>query len=56
MPASHTMSDTSQDAIGPLGHLGTVLAHTQLAIITLIAFYSFQNQVICENRDRNYHL
>ncbi|KAK4817679.1 hypothetical protein QYF61_024908 [Mycteria americana] len=31
-PAGHTISDTSQDAIGFLGHLGTLLAHIQLAI------------------------
>ncbi|KAK4810060.1 hypothetical protein QYF61_007224 [Mycteria americana] len=30
-PAGHTVSDTSQDAIGFLGHLGTQLAHVQLA-------------------------
>ncbi|KAK4820559.1 LOW QUALITY PROTEIN: hypothetical protein QYF61_000709 [Mycteria americana] len=28
-PAGHTVSDTSQDAIGFLGHLGTLLAHIQ---------------------------
>ncbi|KAK4832619.1 hypothetical protein QYF61_024600 [Mycteria americana] len=28
-PAGHTISDTSQDAIGLLGHLGTSLAHIQ---------------------------
>ncbi|KAK4812905.1 LOW QUALITY PROTEIN: hypothetical protein QYF61_027299 [Mycteria americana] len=31
-PAGHTISDTSQDAIGHLGHLGTLLAHTQPAV------------------------
>ncbi|KAK4832279.1 hypothetical protein QYF61_021678 [Mycteria americana] len=31
-PAGHTISDTSQDAIGLLGHLGTLLAHSQLAV------------------------
>ncbi|KAK4812225.1 hypothetical protein QYF61_011247 [Mycteria americana] len=31
-PAGHTISDTSQDAIGLLGHLGTLLAHIQPAI------------------------
>ncbi|KAK4814185.1 hypothetical protein QYF61_011908 [Mycteria americana] len=31
-PAGHTIFDTSQDAIGLLGHLGTLLAHTQLAV------------------------
>ncbi|GAB0184399.1 hypothetical protein GRJ2_000905200 [Grus japonensis] len=31
-PAGHTISDTSQDAVGLLGHLGTLLAHVQLAI------------------------
>ncbi|KAK4826723.1 LOW QUALITY PROTEIN: hypothetical protein QYF61_010976 [Mycteria americana] len=30
--AGHTSSDTSQDAIGLLGHLGTLPAHIQLAI------------------------
>ena len=28
-PAYHTVPDTSQDAIGLLGHLGTLLAHIQ---------------------------
>ncbi|KAK4807183.1 hypothetical protein QYF61_024303 [Mycteria americana] len=31
-PAGHTISDTSQDAIGLLGHLGTLLAHMQPAV------------------------
>ncbi|CAM9287055.1 unnamed protein product, partial [Bubo scandiacus] len=31
-PAAHTISDTSQDAVGLLGHLGTLLAHIQLAV------------------------
>ncbi|KAK4810276.1 hypothetical protein QYF61_015306 [Mycteria americana] len=31
-PAGHTVSDTSQDAIGFLGHLGTLLAHAQPAV------------------------
>ncbi|KAK4830184.1 hypothetical protein QYF61_008975 [Mycteria americana] len=31
-PAGHMISDTSQDAIGLLGHLGTLLAHTQPAV------------------------
>ncbi|KAK4829036.1 hypothetical protein QYF61_001841 [Mycteria americana] len=31
-PAGHAISDTSQDAIGLLGHLGTLLAHIQLAV------------------------
>ena len=31
-PAGHTISDTSQDAVGLLGHLGTLLAHLQLAV------------------------
>ncbi|KAK4830710.1 hypothetical protein QYF61_012970 [Mycteria americana] len=30
--AGHTIPDTSQDAIGLLGHLGTLLAHIQLAV------------------------
>ncbi|KAK4809955.1 hypothetical protein QYF61_002912 [Mycteria americana] len=30
-PAGHTISDTSQDAIGFLGRLGTLLAHIQVA-------------------------
>ncbi|RMC13238.1 hypothetical protein DUI87_10772 [Hirundo rustica rustica] len=29
-PSGHTIPDTGQDAIGPLGHLGTLLAHVQL--------------------------
>ncbi|RMC12585.1 hypothetical protein DUI87_10107 [Hirundo rustica rustica] len=29
-PGSHTIPDPGQDAIGPLGHLGTLLAHVQL--------------------------
>ena len=28
-PAHHTIPDTSQDAVGLLGHLGTLLAHIQ---------------------------
>ena len=31
-PAGHTIPDTSQDAIGLLGHLGTLLAHVQPAV------------------------
>ncbi|KAK4814505.1 hypothetical protein QYF61_021568 [Mycteria americana] len=31
-PAGHTIPDTSQDAIGLLGHLGTLLAHIQPAV------------------------
>ncbi|KAK4817018.1 hypothetical protein QYF61_025938 [Mycteria americana] len=31
-PAGHTISDTSQDAIGLLSHLGTLLAHMQPAV------------------------
>ncbi|KAK4830748.1 hypothetical protein QYF61_013198 [Mycteria americana] len=31
-PAGHTISDTSQQAIGFLGHLGTLLAHIQPAV------------------------
>ncbi|KAK4816001.1 hypothetical protein QYF61_010869 [Mycteria americana] len=31
-PAGHTISDTSHDAIGLLGPLGTLLAHIQLAV------------------------
>ncbi|KAK4831037.1 hypothetical protein QYF61_014969, partial [Mycteria americana] len=31
-PAGHTISDTSQDAVGLLGHLGTLLAHIQPAV------------------------
>ncbi|KAK4810598.1 hypothetical protein QYF61_007335 [Mycteria americana] len=31
-PAGRTISDTSQDAIGLLGHLGTLLAHIQAAV------------------------
>ncbi|KAK4829714.1 hypothetical protein QYF61_006089 [Mycteria americana] len=31
-PAGHTIFDTSQDAIGFLGHLGTLLAHIQAAV------------------------
>ncbi|KAK4830080.1 LOW QUALITY PROTEIN: hypothetical protein QYF61_008418 [Mycteria americana] len=31
-PAGHTIFDTSQDAIGFLGHLGTLLAHVQAAV------------------------
>ncbi|RMC17992.1 hypothetical protein DUI87_04868 [Hirundo rustica rustica] len=29
-PSGHTIPDPGQDAIGPLGHLGTLLAHVQL--------------------------
>ncbi|KAK4826325.1 hypothetical protein QYF61_007410 [Mycteria americana] len=31
-PAGHAIFDTSQDAIGLLGHLGTLLAHIQAAV------------------------
>ncbi|KAK4827826.1 hypothetical protein QYF61_021910 [Mycteria americana] len=31
-PAGHTIFDTSQDAVRFLGHLGTLLAHVQLAV------------------------
>ena len=31
-PAGHTIPDTSQDAAGLLGHLGTLLAHVQLTV------------------------
>ncbi|KAK4823970.1 hypothetical protein QYF61_008356 [Mycteria americana] len=31
-PAGHTIPDTSQDAVGFLGHLDTLLAHVQLAV------------------------
>ena len=31
-PAGHTTSDTTQDAIGLLGHVGTLLAHVQTRI------------------------
>ena len=31
-PAGHTVSNTNEDAVGLLGHLGTLLAHTQLAV------------------------
>ncbi|KAK4831675.1 hypothetical protein QYF61_018672 [Mycteria americana] len=31
-PAGHTISDKSQDAVGFLGHLGTLLAHIQAAV------------------------
>ncbi|KAK4810257.1 hypothetical protein QYF61_013072 [Mycteria americana] len=31
-PAGHTIPDTSQDAIGLLGRLGTLLAHIQVAV------------------------
>ncbi|KAK4815935.1 hypothetical protein QYF61_010192 [Mycteria americana] len=31
-PAGHAVFDTSQDAVGFLGHLGTLLAHIQVAV------------------------
>ncbi|TRZ22427.1 hypothetical protein HGM15179_004700 [Zosterops borbonicus] len=31
-PAGHTMADQGQDAIGGLGHQGTLLAHVQLLL------------------------
>ncbi|KAK4830406.1 hypothetical protein QYF61_010937 [Mycteria americana] len=31
-PAGHAIFDTSQDAVGFLGHLGTLLAHIQVAV------------------------
>ena len=41
-PASQTISDTSQDALSPLGHLGTLLAHVQLSTNTPRSFSSRQ--------------
>ncbi|KAK4810193.1 hypothetical protein QYF61_010966 [Mycteria americana] len=38
-PAGHTISDTSQDAIGLLGHLGTLLAHIQVLTIVSSKIY-----------------
>jgi len=32
VPAGHTISDTSQNASGLLGHLGTLLAHVQSSV------------------------
>jgi len=32
IPAGHTIPDTSQDAVGLLGHLGTLLAHVLPAV------------------------
>jgi len=37
-PADYTISETLQDAIGLLGHLGTLLALTQSAINTHRSF------------------
>ena len=34
-PAGYTISGTSQDAIGLLGHLGTLLAHVQPNVMPL---------------------
>ncbi|RMC19187.1 hypothetical protein DUI87_03792 [Hirundo rustica rustica] len=31
-PAGHSIPDLGQDAIGPLGHLGTLLAHVQTLV------------------------
>ena len=36
-PAGHTIPDTSQDAVGLLGHLGTMLALVQLAVACILA-------------------
>ncbi|KAK4821719.1 LOW QUALITY PROTEIN: hypothetical protein QYF61_000262 [Mycteria americana] len=43
-PAGHTISDTSQDVIDLLGHLGTLLAHIQLPVDqhSLLCWASFQ--------------
>jgi len=40
-PAHHTIPDTSQDAIGLPGHLGTLLAHIQLTVhqYTKVSFH-----------------
>jgi len=47
-PAQHTIPDTSQDATGLLGHVGTLLAHIQLTVhqYTEVPFYqtAFQPQ------------
>ena len=38
IPAGHTIPDTSQDAVDLLGHLGTVLAHVQPAILSISGY------------------
>ncbi|KAK4826516.1 hypothetical protein QYF61_010013 [Mycteria americana] len=40
-PAGHTIPDASQDAIDFLGHLGTLLAHIQLAV------YQYPQVLLC---------
>ena len=48
-PAHHTISDTSQDAIGLLGHLGTLLAHIQPNVhqYTKVPFHQAAFQLLC---------
>ena len=48
-PASYTVSDTSQDGIGLLSHLGTLLAHVQLYIDqrSLVHFFYTVFQPLC---------
>jgi len=48
-PASYTVSDTSQDGIGLLSHLGTLLAHVQLYIDqrSLVYFFYTVFQPLC---------
>ncbi|KAK4814854.1 hypothetical protein QYF61_027827 [Mycteria americana] len=41
-PAGHAIFDTSQDAIGFLGHLGTLLAHIQAAVNQHSCWAAFQ--------------
>ncbi|KAK4810067.1 hypothetical protein QYF61_007889 [Mycteria americana] len=49
-PAGHAIFDTSQDAIGFLGHLGTLLAHIQAAVNkhsqVLLCQAAFQPQIV----------
>ncbi|KAJ7414957.1 hypothetical protein WISP_80576 [Willisornis vidua] len=42
-PAGHTISDSSQDVIGLLGHLGTLLGHSQLLVASTTRFFSLGN-------------
>jgi len=47
-PAAHTIPDTSQDAIGLLGHLGTLLAHVQPAVNQQkLAAYDLDRCTLC---------
>lgn len=48
-PASHTISDISQNATGPLGHLDILMVHVQLSIDqhSQILYHLMPFQLLC---------